>query len=134
MGKAKMLFMKVIMVIMMCFIPVLTNAQTFKCTSVKFSNEVSTRQQLKLKERALGAKMECEFFKTDIKVTLSYEYKGELKKEVSIFVKEGNIYRNDHRWVLNMEESLGFITKINLLQYSFDDEYEGTFTFERELF
>lgn len=87
-----------------------------------------------MKERSLGAKIECEFFKTDIKVTISYEYKGELKKEVSIFVKEGNVYRNNRRWVLNMEKSLGFITKINLLQYNFDDKYEGTFTFERELF
>jgi hypothetical protein len=134
MGKSKMSFMKIIIVIMICFTPVLTNAQTFKCTSVKFSDEVSTSEQLKLKERSLGAKMECKFFETDIKVTLSYNYKGELKKEVSLFVKEDNIYRNDHRWVLNMEKSLGFITKINLLQYNFDDKYEGTFTFERELF
>ena len=130
-----MSFMKIIMVIMICFIPVLANAQTFKCTSVKFSNEVSTSEQLKLKERSLGAKMECEFFETDIKVTLSYNYKGELKKEVIIFVKEGNIYRNDRSmYVLSMEKSLGFITKINLLQYSFDDKYESTFIFERELF
>ena len=128
-----MSFMKIIMVIMICFIPVLANAQTFKCTSVKFSNEVSTSEQQRIKEQSLGAKIECEFFKTDIKVALSYEYKGELKKEVGIFEKNGDIYRSDNL-ILKMEKSLGFITKIYILRYSFDDKYEFTAIFERELF
>ena len=125
--------MKIILVIMICFIPVLANAQTFKCTSVKFSNEVSTSKQQSLLLRLLGAKMECEFFKTDIKVALSYEYKGELKKGVRVFVKNGDIYRSD-KFILKMEKSLGFITKIYILRYSFDDKYEFTAIFERELF
>ena len=128
-----MSFMKIIMAIMIGFIPVLTNAQTFKCTSIKFSDEVSTSKQQRLKEQTLGSKMECEFFKTDIKATVSYEYKGELRKQVLIFVKEGDIYKSD-KFILKMEKSLGFITKINLLAYSYDDKYEATIIFERELF
>ena len=128
-----MSLMKIIMVIMIGFIPVLTNAQTFKCTSVKFSDEVSTSEQQRWKEKALGAKMVCEFFQTDIKATISYEYKGEWRKDVCIFEKDGDIYRCDD-FVLNIEKTLGFITKIIQLQYSYDNKLETTIIFERELF
>jgi hypothetical protein len=129
----KTLLMKVILVVMVSFITTLSNAQTFKCTSIVFGKEVSTSKQQKLKEEALGSKMECEFFKTDIKATISYEYKGESRKAVLIFVKEGDIYSSD-KFILKMKKSLGFITEINLINYSHDDKYVATIIFERELF
>ena len=134
-------FMKIILVAMVSFITTLSNAQTFRCTSIEFSDDVSTSKQQKIKVQILGSKLECEIFDSDIKVTASYNNDGELKKDIAVFVKNNNIswkdiyeykIKND-LGAIEFEKTLGFITRAKMTHY-YRDKFEYTATFERELF
>ena len=137
----KTLFMRIIWVAMVSFITTLSNAQTFRCTSIEFCDDVSTSKQQQIKVEILGSKLECEKFDSDIKVTVSYNHDGEFKKDIAVFVKNRNIYSEDiyeykiknHLGAIQFEKTLGFITRAKMKHY-YRDKLEYTATFERELF
>lgn len=132
--------MKAIIVTMLCFIPTFISAQTFKCTSIDTFNEETEYKIQELKAEALGTKMLCEIFSSDIKVTLFEEKSnGELDKETIVFTKnKQNVYECKGRFegsfaILKLETILGLITKIKIISYE-KNKHIATMIFERELF
>jgi len=132
----KFTFWKIATLITFLSISVGINAQTFKCTSVEFSDEVSIEDQQKEKKKMLGATLEYEMFENDIKVTISYVYREKPKKEIEIFSKNGNTYELEidrDKAFLNFEKTLGFVRGviITICKYK---EQPITIKFEREYF
>lgn len=128
---------KVIIIVVLSFISISANAQTFKCIDVVFSEYASSfeKKTQDTKKAVLGSTLELKIFVSDIKAE-KRDIDGE-KPETVIFTKVSDDkyeykYKENYN-ILELKTILGYIKGCEIVIYE-DDKYIATVKYKREVF
>lgn len=130
---------KVIIIVVLSFISISANAQTFRCTDIDIYEKLSDKKMKEQKDKMLGAIMKLEFYDNDLRMTL-VDSSGK-DKETEVYSKiNSNKYQltwrlrnKENTLVLELEKFMGFIKTVRLSGYE-ENEIQVVAVFKREYF